>query len=49
VDAGGTNSGGTFVLSVPGAATPGIIDVDTATVVLPNGQQVTLSASLVFG
>jgi hypothetical protein len=44
-----TEQDGTFMLFVPGAATPGIQDVDTATVVLPTGQTITLDASLVFG
>jgi hypothetical protein len=44
-----TENDGKFTLFVPGAATAGIRDVDTATVVLPDGQRLTLSASLVFG
>jgi len=44
-----TQESGTFTLSVPGAANAGIRDVDTVTVVLPDGEQLTLNASLVFG
>jgi YD repeat-containing protein len=43
-----TQGEGQFTLTVPGAATPGIRDVVTVRITLPNGTIITKTASLIF-